>query len=159
MLEGRQFILFTDHKSLTQTLFRTSDPWTPRQCWQISYIAQNTSDICHVTDLDNVVADMLSCPPVPLAPSLVVTCVKVLSRSQAAARQECKSNFSPPSLAVALATFRGRLDFLTIAANQLTCPDTLTTLRSPVLTIQPVVIDGVSVLCDTTRVKKTLHHY
>jgi transposase InsO family protein len=55
------------------------------------------------------------------------------------------------SWAAAVAAFDGRLEFLTIAANQLTCPDTLSAIRSPVLLIQPVVIDGVSVLCDTAR--------
>jgi hypothetical protein len=151
MLEGRQFILFTGHKPLTQALFITSDPLTPRQCWQLSYIAEHTSDICHVAGLDNVVADMLSRPPELLAPSPVVACVNVHSRSQTAARQEGKSNSFPPSLAMAVAAFCGRLDFLTIAANQLTCPDTLTALRTPVLSIQPVVIDGVIVLCYTAR--------
>jgi hypothetical protein len=148
VLEGRQFILFTEHKPLTQALFRMSDPLTPRQCWQLSYIAEHTSDINQFAGLDNVVADMLSRPPLP-APSPVVACVNVHSRSHTAGRQEGKSNSFPPSLAVA--AFSGRLDFLTIAANQLTCPDTLTALRTPVLSLQPVVIDGVIVLCYTAR--------
>ncbi len=148
MLEGRRFILFTDHKPLTQALFRSSDPWTPRQCRQLSYIAEHTSDICHIADLDNVVADILS--PLP-APSPAAACVKEPSGSQAAARREGKSNLPPSSRAAAVAAFDGCLDFLTIAANQLTCPDTLSAIRSPVLSIQPVVIDGVSVLCDTAR--------
>jgi hypothetical protein len=145
MLEGRQFTLFTDHKPLTQALFRSSDPWTPRQCRQLSYIAKHTSDICHIAGLDNVVADMLSrlpASPAPSpAPSPAAACVKEPSGSQVATRREGKP----------LSTFDGRLDFLTITANQLTCPDTLSTIRSPVMSIQPVVIDGVSVLCDTAR--------
>jgi cleavage and polyadenylation specificity factor subunit 1 len=151
MLEGRRFILFTGHKPLTQALFRSSDPWTPRQCRQLSYIAEHTSDICQLAGLDNVVADMLSWLLASPAPSPAAACVKEPSRSQAAARQEGKSNPSPPSWAAAVATFDGRLDFLTIAAKQLTCPDTLSAIRSPVLSIQPVVIDGISVLCDTSR--------
>ncbi len=70
MLEGRRFILFTDHKPLTQALFRSSDPWTPRQCRQLSYINKHTSDICHIAGPDNVVADMLSRPRASPAPSL-----------------------------------------------------------------------------------------
>ena len=31
MLEGREFLLFTDHKPLTSALFRSSLPWTARQ--------------------------------------------------------------------------------------------------------------------------------
>jgi hypothetical protein len=151
MLEGRRFILFTDHKPLTQALFRSSDPWTPRPCRQLSYIAEHTSDIRHIAGLDNVVADMLSLPVASPAPSPAAACVKEPSGSQAAARQEGKSNPSTTSWAAAVAAFDGSLDFLTIAANQLTCPDTLSAIRSPVLSIQPVVIDGVSVLCDTAR--------
>ena len=49
------------------------------------------------------------------------------------------------------AAFDGRMDFLTIAANRLTCSDTLSAIRTTVLSIQPVVVDGVSVLCDTAR--------
>ena len=29
MLEGREFLLFTDHKPLTSALFRSSPPWSP----------------------------------------------------------------------------------------------------------------------------------
>ncbi len=134
MLEGRKFILFTDHNTLTQSLFRTSDPETPRQCRQLSYITEHTSDICHIADLHNVVADMLSRPPA----SLAATCVKVPTESQAAARREDKSNTSPPSLAVVMAAFDGRMDFLTMAGNKLKCPDTITAIRSPVLSLQPV---------------------
>jgi hypothetical protein len=88
MLEGRKFTLFTDHKPMTQALFRSSDPWTPRQCRQLSYIAEHTSDIHHIVGLDNVVADMLSRPPASPAPSPAAACVKEPSGSQAAARQE-----------------------------------------------------------------------
>jgi hypothetical protein len=66
MLEGRQFILFTDCKPLTQVLFRTSDLWTPRQCKQLNYIAEHIRPIAR---LDIVVADMLSCSLLSLAPS------------------------------------------------------------------------------------------
>jgi hypothetical protein len=67
MLEGRQFILFTDYKLLTRALFRTSDPLTPRHCMQLNYIAKHTSNIRHIAGLDIVVADILS--PPPLSPS------------------------------------------------------------------------------------------
>ncbi len=32
MLEGCKFSIWTDHKPLTDALYRTSDPWTPQQC-------------------------------------------------------------------------------------------------------------------------------
>jgi hypothetical protein len=45
MLDGRQFAIFTDHKSLTYALALVSDPWTARQSRQLSYLAEYTSDI------------------------------------------------------------------------------------------------------------------
>ncbi len=60
MLEGRQFTLFTDHKPLTTSLRRTTEPWTAKQCRQLVYISEFTSDIQHIAGTDNVVADTLS---------------------------------------------------------------------------------------------------
>jgi hypothetical protein len=94
---------------------------------------------------------MLSQPPASPVTSPAAACVKEPSGSQATARREGKLKPSPPLWAAAVAAFDSRLNFLTIAANQLTCPDTLSAIRSPVLSIQPVVIDGVSVLCYTAR--------
>jgi hypothetical protein len=74
LLEGRRFTIFTDHKPLTFALRRTSDPWTPRQCRQLSYIAEFTSDLRHVAGADNVIVDTLSRPPAaPLGPSVLTT--------------------------------------------------------------------------------------
>jgi hypothetical protein len=60
MLEGRRFAILTDHKPLTYALHRSSDPWTPRQCRQLDYIAYHTSNICHLAGVDNIVADQKS---------------------------------------------------------------------------------------------------
>jgi hypothetical protein len=64
ILEGRAFTIFTDHKPLVGELARTSDPWTPRQCHHLAYVAEFTSDVQHVAGLDNLAADALSRPPV-----------------------------------------------------------------------------------------------
>jgi hypothetical protein len=48
MLEGRRFTLYTDHKPLTTTVRRSTDPWTAKQCRQLAYIAEFTSDIQHI---------------------------------------------------------------------------------------------------------------
>jgi cleavage and polyadenylation specificity factor subunit 1 len=63
-LEGRSFILYTDHKPLTHALSRVSDPWTPRQQRHLAYVAEFTSDIRHVAGRDNQAADAMSRPPV-----------------------------------------------------------------------------------------------
>jgi len=79
MLEGHHFALFTDHKPLTQALFRSSDPWTPRQCRQLSYIAEYTSDIQHIAGEENIVADTLSRPTTvqQVPPTAAASCVKL----------------------------------------------------------------------------------
>src|SRR5699024_4101649 len=59
MLEGRSFTVFTDHKPLTTALNSSADR-TPRQFRHLDYISQFTSDIQHITGLNNVVADTLS---------------------------------------------------------------------------------------------------
>jgi hypothetical protein len=63
MLEGRWFTLFTNHKPLTTAVRRSTEPWTAKQCRQLAYIAEFTSDIQHIAGSDNVVADTLSRPP------------------------------------------------------------------------------------------------
>jgi len=63
MLEGRRFTLYTDHMPLTYALSKAAEPWTPRQCRHLSYVAEFTGDIRHIAGQDNVVADTLSRPP------------------------------------------------------------------------------------------------
>jgi cleavage and polyadenylation specificity factor subunit 1 len=63
MLEGRPFTLLTDHKPLTYALLKVAEPWTPRQSRHLSFITEYTTDIRHVSGVDNVVADALSRPP------------------------------------------------------------------------------------------------
>jgi hypothetical protein len=60
---GRRFTLYTDHKLLTTAVRRSTQPWTAKQCCQLAYIAEFTSDIQHIAGSDNVVADTLSRPP------------------------------------------------------------------------------------------------
>ena len=61
-LEGRSFTVRTDHKPLVFALNSSVDR-TPRQSRHLSYIAEFTSDIQHISGVDNVVADTLSRPP------------------------------------------------------------------------------------------------
>ena len=59
-VEGRQFMVFTDHKPLTHALLVSSDKYTPRQVRHLDYISQFTSDIRHVHGVQNQPADALS---------------------------------------------------------------------------------------------------
>ncbi len=45
---GRRFTLYTNHKPLTTALQKSTDPWTAKQCCQLAYIAEFTSDIQHI---------------------------------------------------------------------------------------------------------------
>lgn len=65
-LEGRQFVIFTDHKPLTYAI-RSNTDYSPRQSRHLSYISEFTTDIRHVSGKENVVADALSRPTVAAA--------------------------------------------------------------------------------------------
>lgn len=59
-VEGREFTLFTDHKPLTFSLYQNLEKASPRQRRHLDLIAQFTSDIRHISGVDNIVADTLS---------------------------------------------------------------------------------------------------
>ncbi|BHF84693.1 hypothetical protein SprV_0902784400 [Sparganum proliferum] len=61
-LEGRDFIVFTDHKPLTFALLSHSDKYKPGDIAHLDYISQFTSDIHHIDGTKNEVTDMLSRP-------------------------------------------------------------------------------------------------
>ena len=62
-LEGRPFVVHTDHKPLVHALDRKSPPWSARQQSQLSYLSEFDITITHVPGKENVVADLLSRPP------------------------------------------------------------------------------------------------
>ena len=62
-LEGRPFTVWTDHKPLCGALKSSTDR-SPRQTRHLSFVAEFTTDIRHITGDSNVVADCLSCPSV-----------------------------------------------------------------------------------------------
>lgn len=69
MLEGSQFIIYTDHKPITFAFSQKSDKFSPRQTRHLDYIGQFSTDIRHVSGKDNVVADALSRVEIITAPS------------------------------------------------------------------------------------------
>ena len=58
-VEGREFCIFTDHKSLTFAVASRSDQHSPRQVHHLDFISQLTTDIRHIRGADNAVADAL----------------------------------------------------------------------------------------------------
>ena len=60
MLEGRDFVAFTDHKPLISALRSASDKYSPREIRHLDYVTQFTHDIRHVSGAANPVADALS---------------------------------------------------------------------------------------------------
>ena len=58
--EGRDFIIFTDHKPLTFSFKTKSDKYSPREIRHLDYISQFSTDIRHVSRNENIVADTLS---------------------------------------------------------------------------------------------------
>jgi transposase InsO family protein len=62
LLEGRSFIIFTDHLPLVGAIGHVSDPCSDRQRRQLSFIAEFLTEILHISGPSNVVADALSRP-------------------------------------------------------------------------------------------------
>lgn len=60
LLEGHNFVIFTDHKPLTYALRSKPDRHSPREIRHLDFISQFTSDIRHVNGKDNIPADALS---------------------------------------------------------------------------------------------------
>jgi RNase H-like domain found in reverse transcriptase len=137
MLEGRQFVVFTDHRPLLGALGRVSEPWSARQQRQLSYIAEFTADIRHIAGQSNIVADTLSRPAVaPADTSSLAAGLAAAALPQAVS--PAGSAASPP------------VDLQELAAAQASCPDCQTGKSSPVLHVLDVAIDGGNVLVDVS---------
>lgn len=81
MLEGREFIIRTDHKPLTVALDKRADKAFPRQLRQLDFISQFTAQIIHITGKENAVADVLSRLCSTITPVAITT--EKLAREQA----------------------------------------------------------------------------
>jgi len=64
-LEGRQFIIFTDHHPLVKALHKQAEPWSARQQRHLAFVSEYSTDIRHIAGKHNVTADCLSRSPLP----------------------------------------------------------------------------------------------
>ena len=60
MVEGRDFMIFTDYKPITFAFQQKSSKCDPRHFQQLEFIGQFTTDIRRISGSENVVADALS---------------------------------------------------------------------------------------------------
>ena len=68
-MEGRNFIMFTDHQPLVKSLYKPSDPWSTRQQRNLSYISEHSTDIRHIAE--NIITEYLFRSP-------IITCHQVV---------------------------------------------------------------------------------
>ena len=60
MPEARHFTILMDHKPLTFAFHQKRDKCSPRQFNHLDFVSQFTTDICHISGQDNIVASALS---------------------------------------------------------------------------------------------------
>ena len=133
MLEGRAFVLESDHKPLSFSLHQMSDAWTARQQRQLSFIAEFTSEIKHVPGKQNVVADAMSRPAAAVMPA---EGEQLNLEEMARAQQQCEQTLDLCN--------RLNVQQLVISGQELWCDKSDGTLRPLVpVTWRKAVFDSV----------------
>jgi hypothetical protein len=162
MLEGRRFIVFTDHKPLTFVLHKQAEPWTALQQRHFSYIAEFTGDIPHVAGCTNGVADALSRPPPSAVPctagqggktnsSIATTSGGLRTTVEALpVSADTYSTIAAASSPVPASAAGEVIDLAAIAAAQAACTSTQQAARTSSLHVKTFEVEGVSLLCDTS---------
>lgn len=60
MIEGRHFVIYTDHKPITYAFLQNKQKCSPRQFNHLDFVSQFTTDIRHISGKDNIPADTLT---------------------------------------------------------------------------------------------------
>lgn len=137
-LEGREFVLFTDHKPLVAAFSRVSPPWTARQQRQLAYLAEFGVQFSHMPGADNVVADALSRPP----SSLHFPCTVEEDLTHAVELAPSSPSSLPASTPV--------VSFLDMAVRQIVCHEVSKLKCSPSLQITSVPVGDVFLFGDVS---------
>ena len=126
-LEGRPFALYSDHNSLVPAIRKKSEPHTMRQTYQLAEIAEYTTDLRYIEGKANVVADALS--RVALLPAAAPTLQATINA------------IGPQGI-----------DFIALAADQATDPETIRLLQDAHTSsrYQTVRVENVDVICDVS---------
>ena len=155
LLEGKEFVLFTDHKPLTHALFRTSPPWSAMQQRRLAFLSEFNCDIRHLPGAENVVADALSrpdpdkllnpspSPPIPIIPLPDVGLVSEVS--------DQRMFYLPPTPTLPPLTppLAPGISYSEMSTLQKSCPKVQILRQTPSLSIVSVPVSGHSeLLCD-----------
>jgi len=95
LLEGREFVIFTDHKPLTSAISSKTEK-SPRQARHLDYISQFSTNIQHIKGKDNIVADNLSRPGIDQL-DLTTLALENLATAQSQDSELVKLRESPPT--------------------------------------------------------------
>ncbi len=147
MLEGRRFVIFTDHKPLVGALHRRSDPISARQQRHLSFIAEFAPSIRHITGESNIVADTLFCPSGECSAPPLPTLNSPGTAEQGATEVKVPSGSSVPPAIAGLSSSPPPVD---LAAAQAACPDCQRASSSPALRVSEVTLHGSPLLVDTS---------
>ncbi len=159
ILEGRSFVIFTDHKPLVGTLHRRSDPTSARQQRHLSFIAEFAPSIRHITGESNIVADTLSrpsseCSAPHLHDSAADTVAAALcgpgAADQGSTEVKVPTGSSVPPATARLPPSPSPVDLAALAAAQPACPDCRCAKSSPALRVSEILLHGSPILVDTS---------
>ncbi|KAL3217194.1 hypothetical protein MRX96_006097 [Rhipicephalus microplus] len=122
LLERRSFTILTDHKPLTYSIGRSDSQYPPREVCRLAFISEFSTDIRHISGVDN-------------APAHALSPVDVITRSRS------KTSTST--------SFPFRLQDLVAAQSKYTEVEHLRE-ASTSLQLKPVTFDNVPIICDTS---------